>query len=230
MLTMMVASAFDAAFRPRIAAALAVGRREELAREYRNVSRAVLLLCLPALVMLVGFPGRVMPALGGQFAASGTVAAIVAAGTLVSYLVGPAASALTMAGRSRVPLVNGIVGGSVGVVVGFTLVPSLGPVGVALGQFVSMVTWNTLHAIAAWRVLGVVGIGRAHARLVAAALVAALAGAAANALAPADKYLAFAAVGAAVLGAYAATLAVVGIDTDDWEMIRGVIRLLGRQR
>jgi len=224
----MIASAFDAAFRPRIAAALAVDRRGELAREFRRVARAVLLLCLPATVMLAAFPARVAAALGGQFTASAPVIAIVALGTLASFLAGPAASALTMAGRSRVPLANGIAGGVVGVAVGLALVGPLGAVGVALGQAASMLVANTLHAIAARRALGVSAVAPAHAGLVVAGLAAALAGALANAYAPADKYLAFVAVGVAVVAGYVAALALVAT-ADDWALLRGAVRVVRRR-
>jgi O-antigen/teichoic acid export membrane protein len=230
LLTAMVASAFDAAFRPRIAGALAVDKHEDLAREYLTVSRAVLTLCLPALVMLVAFPARVMPVLGDQFAASAEVAAIIAAGTLASYVVGPAATALTMAGRSRIPLVNGIVGSAIGMLTGLALVMPLGPVGVAIGQCLATVVWNALHAVAAYRVLGVVGVGREHVRPLLATIVAIGAGAAANAFAPTEKYLAFVVVGSAVLVSYAGTLAAAGIRAEDWDLMRGALRLVRRAR
>lgn len=230
MLPMMVSSAFDAAFRPRVAAALALGRGKELAREYTAVSRVVLTICLPAVVMLVAFSDRVMPVLGGQFAASGAVASIVAAGTLASYLVGPASSTLTMSGRSRLSLANAVAGGACGMLVGFSLVGRLGPAAAALGQLVSMVVWNALHAVAAWRTLGVVGVGRGHVRPLLAALVAAAAGAATNAVVPDAKYLAFVAVGTTVVVAYAGTLALVGLPAEDVALARGLVRLLRRER
>lgn len=229
-LTFMVAAAFDAAFKPRIASALALDRRDELAREFRTISRAILALCLPAIVMFVAFPTRVTQVLGGQFAASGPVVTLVAIGTLVSYLAGPAASALTMAGRSRLPLANGATGGAAGVIVGLSLVTPLGPIGVAIGQLTSMTVSNALNAIAARRHLGIVAIGRDHLKLLAAVIAAVAVGWLADHYAPEDRYLAFAAVGSAVLCTYTATLGALGIHPDDWTMIRGAVALLRRSR
>lgn len=230
LLTAMIASAFDAAFRPRIASALALDHQTVLRAEFTRVSRAVLMLCLPALVMLIVFPERVMPVLGEQFAGSAGVVATIALGTFVSYLVGPAASALTMSGRSRIPFANGLTGGVVGVVIGLGLVPIFGPVGVAAGQLASIAVSNLLHAVAARRRLGVFGIGRDHWRLLVAATVAVTCGLAADRIGISNKYAAFVAVGVAVVASYVGTLAAVGIPRDDWAMLTGVLRRLRQNR
>ena len=106
LLTMMIASAFDAAFKPSIAGALALGRRDRAAEEFERVARMVLMFCLPACVMLIVFPGRVMPVLGDQFVPDAPIVALVAVGTLASFLAGPAASALVMAGHSHTPFAH----------------------------------------------------------------------------------------------------------------------------
>lgn len=220
LLTTMIATAFDAAFKPAIAGALALERRDHVRAEYLKVSRSVLLFCLPAAVMLLAFPARTMAVLGDQFVPAAPVVAIVAAGALASFVAGPAASALVMAGNSRTPLVNGFAGGGLGVAVAVVLVPRMGMVGAAIGQFAALVVSSALNAIAARRELGVVGVGPGHVRLVVAALVAAGAGLLADAYAPANKYLAFLAVGAAVAGAYLATVAAVGVREEDLKLIR----------
>jgi O-antigen/teichoic acid export membrane protein len=225
LLTTMLASSFDAAFKPAIAAAIALERREELTAEYLRVSRSVLLLCLPAVVMLALFPRVTMAVLGDQFVVASPVVAIVALGTLTSFLAGPAVSALVMAGRTRAPLVNGFAGGAIGIATALLLVPRLGIVGAAAGQFASMAIAAALNARAAWRELGVIGVGRDHARPLAAAIVAAAAGLAAAATAPANKYLAFLVVGAAVTIGYIVAIAAIGLREDDVRLIRGVLHL-----
>lgn len=225
MLTLMIASAFEAAFKPAVAGALALGRRDLVAAEYLAVSRSVLMLCLPACVMLVAVPERVMAVVGDQFAGTGPLVTLVAVGTLAAFLVGPAASALVMSGDARTPLVNGFAGGAAGVTAAVLLVPRLGPLGAAIGQLSSLALSSALNAAAARRALGVVGFGRGHLRLAAAAAAAAAAGLAADALAPGDKYLAFLAVGAAVTLAYVAALAATGIRPEDLRLVRGVLHL-----
>lgn len=228
-LTTMIAAAFDAAFRPRLAAALAVGRHDAVAHEFQLVARTVLMLCLPACAMLIVFPHLITPVLGEQFTAATGVVAIVAMGTVASFTTGPAASALVMAGQSRIPLANGMIGGAVGVVVGLALVGPLGPIGVALGQCSSITVSNVLHAVAAHRKLGVLGIGPNHLRLAGAIAVAVAAGLAAEATGIESKYAAFVAVGTAVVLAYGAALVAFRVPREDWELLGGALRLLKRK-
>ncbi|MGB5038092.1 MAG: oligosaccharide flippase family protein [Blastocatellia bacterium] len=229
LLTMMVASAFDAAFRPSIAAALALNRQEDIAEPFQRVARTVLTIVLPAVAMLVAFPHRVMPVVGDQFAVAAPVVAVIAIGTLASFLAGPSASALTMAGHARVPFWNGLAGGAIGVIIGLGLVRRFGMLGVGIGQLVSLIVANTLHAIAAKRLLGVVSIGRGHARPIAAAIVGVAAGYLVDGLADANKYIVLAEVGAAVVLAYGATLLIVGLPPEDVKMVRAVIaRIAGK--
>lgn len=232
MLTLMISNAFEAAFKPAMAAALAQGRREAVREEFQKVSRTVLMTCLPAIVMLTVFPGRIMPVLGDQFIPAASICAVVAFGTLVSMLAGPASSALTMAGRTRVPFVNGLAAAAIGVTTGLVLVRRYGALGVAIGQCTSLCLANIFHSISARRILGVFGIGRQHATLALAAAVAVAAGLGASAIAPSNKYAAFAAVGVAVTVAYIATLTIAGVNRDDWRFVRNVLGLvpgLGRR-
>ena len=223
LLTMMVASAFDAAFRPSIAAALALDRREDIVEPFQRVARTVLALVLPAVAMLVAFPHRVMPVVGDQFAVATPVVAIIALGTLASFLAGPSATALTMAGHARVPFWNGLASGGVGVVVSLALVRGYGMVGVAIGQLVSMVVANLMHTIAAQRLLGVVAVGRAHIKPVVGVVAAVAAGYFVDGIADANKYVALVEVGAAVVIAYGAALLIVGLPPDDVRMVRAVV-------
>lgn len=231
LLTMMVASAFDAAFRPSIAAALALDRREEIAEPFQRVARTVLTIVLPAVAMLVAFPHRVMPVVGDQFTVATPVVAIIAIGTLASFLAGPSATALTMAGHARVPFWNGLASGGIGVVVSLGLVRRFGMLGVGIGQLVSMVVANVLNTIAARRLLGVVAIGRAHIKPVVGVVVAVAVGYLVDGVADANKYVALVEVGAAVVIAYGAALLIVGLPPEDIRMVRAVIgKIIGRGR
>lgn len=223
LLTMMVASAFDAAFRPSIAAALALDRRQDIAEPFQRVARTVLTMVLPAVAMLVAFPHRVMPVVGDQFVVAAPIVAIIALGTLASFLAGPSATALTMAGHARVPFWNGLAAGGIGVVVSIGLVQRFGMLGVAVGQLVSLVVANLLHTIAARRLLGVVAVGRAHIKPAVAVAAAVAVGYFVDGHADANKYLALIEVGAAVAAAYGAALLIVGLPPEDVRMIRAVI-------
>lgn len=228
LLTTMIALAVDAAFRPAMASALTRGLHNELRHQFSSVSRRILMLCLPACVVLVCFPSRVMAVVGDQFVGAAPVVALITIGTVASFIAGPSASALVMAGRSRISLANGLVAGGLGLALDIMLIPRFGLFGAGVAQCGSMVVSNFLNACSARRLLGVSGVGRDHLRLLIPITVAAAAGMLMNALAPANKYSALALIGISVLVAYALSVAAVGVTPEDKRLARDLFA--GRQR
>jgi O-antigen/teichoic acid export membrane protein len=151
-------------------------------------------------------------------------------GTLASYLAGPAASALTMSGDSRIPFINGLISGIIGVVLGVVLIPRSGIVGAAIAQTTTMVLANLLNAIAAYRILHVVGIGRRHLWIVAAALVSVSVGLIFDRFAPGNKYLALLVVSIPLGVVYLILLAIMGLMKEEWDAIRSLVRSSSNRR
>lgn len=206
LLTMMISTAFDAAFRPAIAGALAAGMRDDLARQFELVSRLAMTLCLPACIVLALFPSRVLSVIGDQFIEAAMVVSIIAVGLVVSLAAGPVTSALVMAGRSRIPLINGVIAGLAGLAINLALIPRMGLVGAAIAYCAALVITTLLNGVAARRSLGVTGVGRGHLPLVIASLAAIAAGLIADRFAPANKYVALVMVAGSVLASYAAVI------------------------
>ncbi|MEW6206969.1 MAG: polysaccharide biosynthesis C-terminal domain-containing protein [Acidobacteriota bacterium] len=227
MLMAMISFAFEAAFRPAAAAVLARGER--LTPLYRSVSRSVLMLCLPAAVVLILFPARVMAVVGDQFINAAPVVRWIAAGATASFILGPAASALMMAGRSRTPLINGIIAGMISLALNLILIPRIGLAGAGIAQCVSWVASSALNAVAAHRLLKIFSIGRRHAPLLIAAALASIVALLVEQVAPENKYLSLALVGAAALTAYAATLLMIGVAQEDRRFIRSIL-LIGQKQ
>lgn len=228
LLTTMIALSFDAAFRPAMAHALTDGLHDELKHQFSNVSRRVLMLCLPACVVLACFPSRVMAVVGDQFVGVAPVVTLITIGTVASFIAGPSASALVMAGHSRVALANGLVAGALGLALDIILIPRFGLFGAGVAQCGSMVVSNFLNACSARRLLGVSGVGRDHLRLLIPIIAAAAAGMLMNALGPANKYSALALIGISVLVAYTLCVAAVGVTPEDRRVVRDIFA--GRQR
>jgi O-antigen/teichoic acid export membrane protein len=223
LLPSMIATAFDAAFRPSVARALALERLGEAATLFRRLSRVVLTMCLPAAIVLVLFPERVMAVVGDQFVPVASVVPLVAIGTLVSYLLGPTSTLLAMSGRARLPLVNNLAAGFLTLALEIALIPRFGATGAASAQCVGMIAGAVLNARAAWRSLGVWSLTREHGTPLVAALAASAAGLVASSLAPSNKYLGLAVVGGATCAAYAATLWAMGISDDDKRTIWSLV-------
>jgi O-antigen/teichoic acid export membrane protein len=225
LLPTMIGVAVEAAFRPSIAFALAKGRRDRLKVEYHQVSRATLMLCLPACAVLAVFPQRVLAVIGVEFASVAPVVSLVTIGAVVTLSLGPLISAFAMQGQTRIPLTNAIWAGATDVLLSILLIPQLGPTGAAIGQLAGMTVASVLNAVAAYRLMQISGVGRSHLSLLVAALVATAVGVVANSFAPSDKYTALALITVSVLLSYTAALAIMGFTHEDRQMLR---RLLAR--
>jgi O-antigen/teichoic acid export membrane protein len=221
MLTAMLPFAMEAAFRPAAAAILAKG--DALRPLYRSVSRSVLMLCLPASIALILFPERVMAVVGSQFIEAAPVARLIALGTLVYFILGPSGQTLTMAARPRVPFINGLIAGAAGLALNIILIPRVGLIGAGIALCSSWAVSNVMNALAMKRILGVSGVGPRHAPLLLAAIAAAVVALIADSIAPADKYIALAVIGAAMVATYAATLLLMGIAEEDKQFLRSVL-------
>lgn len=222
LLATMIAFAVEAAFRPTIARSFAQGRYDQAQAQFLCVSRSTLMLGLPACIILALFPVRVMSVVGEQFVSAAPVVTLIAIGAVVTFAFGPVASALAMAGLTQKNLKNGLIAGAVGLALDLVLIPRIGIVGAAIAQLVSMTVLAVISAVSAYRATGVLGLGRAHLKLVVASLVAAGVGLLADTVAPANKYMAFVVIATSVLLAYVITLALIRPVEEDWQLIKSV--------
>lgn len=222
LLTMMIALAADAAFRPTIARAFAKGQYDQAASQFMCVSRSILMVCLPACLLLALFPARVMAVIGEQFTGAAPAVTLITIGTIANFTFGPVTSALAMAGLTQKNLRNGLIAGAIGLTLDLTLIPQIGIVGGAIAQSVSMTALAALNAFSAYRATGVIGIGRTHLKLVVASAVAALAGLVANNVAPQNRYAAFVIIATAVFSGYGATLVLIKPAPEDLQLLKSI--------
>jgi O-antigen/teichoic acid export membrane protein len=222
LLTMMIALAADAAFRPTIARAFAKGQYDQAASQFMCVSRSILMIGLPVCLLLVLFPSRVMAVIGDQFTEVAPVVTLITIGTMANFTFGPAASALAMAGLTQKNLRNGLVAGAIGLTLDLTLIPRIGIVGAAIAQSVSMIALATINAYSAYRATGVYGIGKMHLKLVVAGAVAAAAGLITNSVAPQNRYAAFVILATAMFSSYGATLVLIKPAPEDLQLLKSI--------
>jgi len=222
LLATMIAFATDAAFRPTIAQALALGRYDQARAQFLCVARSTLMVCLPACLLLALFPRRVMAVVGEQFIEASPVVMLIAIATLVTFTFGPTASALAMAGLTNRTLANGLIAGVIGLALDLTLIPQLGILGAGIAQSVSMIALAAINAFSAYRATGVLGTGRAHLKLLVAALIAAGAGLLTSTFAPQNKYAAFVVLATVIVSVYVVTIAIIKPAPEDWQLIKGI--------
>jgi O-antigen/teichoic acid export membrane protein len=215
-----IAYAFEAAFRPAVAHHLATSAEGQLQALFRSISRSVLMLCLPACLILLLFPERIMAVVGEQFADTGNIIRLITVGVLINLLVGPAGATLIMAGRTKISFVNSLLAGITGLALNLLLIPRLGVIGAGIAQCVSTLIFNTLSGVAVRRRFNLFAIGRHHLPLLVAALMAGGAAGLAGSLPLTNKYAALAVIGSATVMVYAATLFLIGIAPEDRHILR----------
>ncbi len=229
LLTTMIVSAFDAAFRPSFASALARGNQSELQNQFLLASRFILMLCLPPCIILICVPTLVLSVISKQLLSASEVVPLIAIGTLISALTGPTNTALLMAARTRILFVQALLAGALGLSLNLILIPALGVLGAGIAQLVAMSTLSALNAYSARKALGVIGFDRRHTKLLIAAAVALVATLSLRAIAPANPYLALAFITAAAVGAYVAALLLLGFETDDRQLFKQLFAKLAHR-
>ena len=119
-----------------------------------KVATWTLLVCGPALTLLVLFPDAVMTVLGAEYSAGSTSLAVLAGSVLVALLLGPVDGLLLMSGASMRSFVNSAIALALNIGLNLWLIPRYGPTGAA-------VAWTV--ALLAGRLLGLFPLQRRYA-------------------------------------------------------------------
>ncbi len=219
--------ALNSAFAGVIAKKHADGDRAGLAEQYRLVTRWALVLAVPPVVVALVAP---MSVLAPWASASGeTVQAlrIVALTQLACTAVGSVNYLLVMSGRPRDPLWNAVPAVFVSAGVAFVCIPVWGATGAAVASGAAMLVANLGGLGQVWRHLRIHPFHGGLLRPIVAGLaVAAVSLGVQRALG--DGLLTLAAI--AVVGgvAYAAALALLGLDEGDREVLSALRKKVGR--
>lgn len=140
---------------PAIATMYAAGDTERLQRMVTKSARLVLLFSLPLALCLMLFGYWLLSFFGEEFVRGSTALAVLSLGYLANAATGSVGTLLTMTGYARDAAV--VVGVSVvlNIVLNVFLIPGWGLEGAAAATATSMIVWNLLLAILAYRRLGI---------------------------------------------------------------------------
>ena len=129
---------------PKFAALYQKGDMHSLVSLANNSTKLLILASSPVFAILFLMPEKVMGIFGPEFASGATVILILAAGQVVNIMTGTAGNVLMMCGYER--LVRNTLGISVVVCIGlsFLLIPSMGVVGAAIANAVTVTIENLI--------------------------------------------------------------------------------------
>jgi len=213
---------FDTIVAPLISEAHAVGDRGQVQSALTQLSRWVLILVLPVVLLFCCFPHAVLAIAGRDFAGGSVFLVAFAAAMGLNASFGLSGWVVSMTGRSRVTLMNNAIAVAVNLSLSLLLIPRFGAVGALASTITTMLSVRVLENAEAW------GLERVH-LFQPAFLKPFLAAGASFAVQWVvgewleDSLLQMAVATAVGLAVYLAALAVLGLTTEER-------RLLGRSR
>lgn len=139
---------------PKLSAAWA---RQDIERAQSLVfeaSRLGFIVAVISAFVIILFARELLGLYGAEYTEAADCLRILAAGQLMSALLGPCVLVLSMTGHQLAALVGVVSALIVSVVLGFLLIPMLGIIGAAITSATGLVVWNILLSYLAWKKTG----------------------------------------------------------------------------
>lgn len=145
---------------PKFSALSRTGDHEGLRTTAQQSATLAAAVASPLFVLFVAFPSTIMSIFGPDFAAGGTVLAILAVGQFINASTGSVSLLLVMSGNERA--FRNIVGvcAITSFTLSFLLIPRLGIVGAAISAGTVTVFQTVLAVWTAWRILKILALPR----------------------------------------------------------------------
>ncbi|MCX9012408.1 MAG: flippase [Candidatus Methanoperedens sp.] len=120
---------------------------EEMRRNYAVLTKWVLMATLPFFFTIFLFPEAVLTIIfGPSYEHAGSALRILLLGALVQVLTGPNALTLVVAGKTKLNMVDDLIGLIVNISLNFFLIPTMGITGAAIASSISLITINVLKS------------------------------------------------------------------------------------
>ncbi|HXU00006.1 MAG TPA: oligosaccharide flippase family protein [Polyangia bacterium] len=160
---------FDGVAAPVFSEALHLNQRERLRTNLQLMTRWVATAAAPIAVTAMALRHDLLAAYGPAFQAGATAIVLLAAGHLVSATLGLTGYIILVAGRSRLVLVNNVVGAIANVTLGRILIPRFGMLGAASAALASVILFQGLYVVQVFLAHRILPLSRALLKPLAAA-------------------------------------------------------------
>lgn len=149
-------TSFGFLFMPLISELHSNGERGEMRRTYEIVSKWVLLLTLPILLVYLTYPDIVIRnTFGGEYVTGSLPLAVLSIGFFAHTVSGPSGDTLTAQGKSKLVMLDNIVVAIVNVGLNLILVPRYSILGAAIATTVAFLVMNSLYVIQLYQAIDV---------------------------------------------------------------------------
>jgi O-antigen/teichoic acid export membrane protein len=226
-----VLPAFAGMAAPIFAELHAAGSRVELESMYRLVTRWMVTVVVPPVLLFLLFPAPVLSVFGVHFTKAAFVLGLLTAGAFLQALFGISATLLAMAGHSRLSLLNALSALIMQASLNLLLIPRMGIEGAAVAGLVVFGVLALARLIEVRRLLGMHPFSRSLLKPFVAGSAAALLLFIFRGwllMLPLPAFLAIAA--GAAIAVYIGVLLILGLEEEDREIILRAGFIIGRGR
>jgi O-antigen/teichoic acid export membrane protein len=128
---------------------------EQLAYQLQTSTRWAVTVATPGLVAVILFGSDILRIFNDQFGLGSTALLILSLSQYVNTLCGPVSLTLSMAGYSRLFLINNTAVLILNILLDWQMIPRWGVLGAALGSAISLVVWSLIHLLEVRFLLGI---------------------------------------------------------------------------
>jgi O-antigen/teichoic acid export membrane protein len=215
-LSTLIMLSFNTIFAPVISGLCAEERFEELGHHFRSTTKWIFTVNFPICLAMLVFAEPIMGIFGAQFAPGTASLRVLSLGWLVMSATGPANPTLAMSGRSKLNLVNVLIGLTLHVVLNLLLVPLYGIMGAAWATTLSVAIASVIACLEVYILLRIYPYRPDFLKPVVAGLVSAGAVFFLGEYAlPSRGLFSLIALAAVLALVYLGTLLLLGIDKED---------------
>lgn len=136
---------------PKIAEVFVRKDISELKKIIKNSTRLIFILSIPALIILGLFASFFLNFFGSEYVAAKSALLILLAGQFFNTLCGPVGIYMNMTGRQGKLQQILLVGFITNLLLNWILIPKYGMIGAATATAISMVLWNLIAVLYAWK-------------------------------------------------------------------------------
>jgi O-antigen/teichoic acid export membrane protein len=222
--------AFSGIAAPMIAELHAGSQSEEIGRIYRMVTRWIIAVVIPPVLLFILLPGPVLGLFGSRFGTGSTVLVLLTFASFLQVSFGLSSTVLAMTGHARLSLLNALGVFLLQVGLNYLLIPRMGINGAALGTLIVFALFSAIRVFQIHHFLKITPFGKVLWKPVVSGILTALLLLFIRSWLLALPSFTALAVGLLLsVGAYASMMLLLKLEEDEREIILKFIPFLGKK-
>ncbi|NOZ63323.1 MAG: flippase [Calditrichaeota bacterium] len=167
-----VLQSFTTIFMPIASSLISSKDIKELRKVYATTSKWILVLTLPLFLLIFTFSEQLIALLfGAKYISAAPVLQILAFGFFFHAIVGPTTTSLNAFEKTKITLINTVVGFAVNITLHLLLIPRFGIIGAAVASAVALILINLLAVVEIFVMYNITPFSKSYLKVVVSAIV-----------------------------------------------------------